>query len=274
MRWFFTVLLQWMLIATIVVIAMVVGNIYVAAFAAIVVIGLYLYGFANPAFMVRRTIVWSASAIVASHLIPEIPVDLVVTHLTPRLPSWAVDLVKLGLQVLNGHASPWIMVPLVVLAAVEIAIIRTRKPSAPDTRLSVGRPYGAIVRPTARPETFYLDHTLFVSNKTSAPLSISRATLRLHGFASEAPAELYESGKPDQISDSSPLVLQPNTSNALDLVCRNPGGLGATIIGLAVACRIGRLLEFKATAALYGDIDTLQSRLALTYKLTDRPLRR
>lgn len=274
MAWFVNVLLQWLVIAAIVVVALLSENLYVLVFASVLVFGLIAYGFANPAFMVRRAIVWASTAIIAAFLLPEIPVEPVIAHLTPHLPGWAVEGTRLVLQLLDADVSPWVLVPLVLLVAVETAsAFSGSKPAAErDTYIMPGRPFGVIVRP--KPENLVFDHTIVVTNRTADTIFINNASLRLSRFGAEATAELYESGKPDQVSTSNPMVLLPDTSKALDVICRSPGLLAERIVGLVETCRLGWIIDFHVSARLFGSLDEPQSRVKLTYKLTARRRRR
>lgn len=276
MAWFLRILFQWLLIAAIIVGALVTANIYVVALAGIVVFGLIAYGFANPAFMVRRAIVWAATTIIAAFLIPEIPVEPIISQLAPSLPDWAVGLIRLALQLLNGGASPWALVPLCLLVTLEIASSFSGEKPATDsgTYIMPGRPFGLIVRSGQNPQNVVLDHTIVVTNSSPDTIFVSQASLKLSRFGAQVYAELYEAGKPDQISASNPMKVPPDTTVVLDFMCRSPGPVATRIVHFVAFCRLWWFVDFQATVQLFGNLEASRSRLELKYRITRRQPRR
>ncbi|MHA4734405.1 hypothetical protein [Ensifer adhaerens] len=268
MAWFVNVLVQWVIIAALVVFALLSRNVYAIAFASIVVFGLITYGFLNPAFMVRRAIVWAATAIVAAYLLPAIPVEPVIDHLAPHLPSFLVAGVRLALYLLNTEISPWVIAPLALLVMLEIATqVVANKPAAErDFYVMPGRPFGVIAR--VNPSKLVFDHTIVVTNKTANTVVVTNASLQMSRFGAQAVTELYESSKPDQISVTNPMVLPPDASKALDVVCRTPGKFAERMVGLVDWCGLRRFVDFHVSIQLFGNLSQSDTRLRLTYNLT------
>lgn len=259
MAWFFRVLLQWLIISFFVCVPFLLPSLwpYSMIVSGIVVFGLLSFGIFDPAFAVRRALIWASMTVIAVWLTPPFSTirpflaDMNFSENTLHI----IDAVQSFLFVQTTVS--WAIIAIIAILFV-LELYRMTVEFFPlwfSKRQATTAPHagaGSISYIVADSTKMSAAHTISITNNSASNIKITAGYLK---FIANRPfnIEIYANDKMDEISNAHPHRIRPGQSSDIYIRARNcPTGI-RWFARNARRLRATWLVDISATCFLAGD---------------------
>lgn len=274
LSWFIRVLIQWAIIALFVCVPILFPATWPisAIFCGIVVFGLLSYGLLNPAYIIRRAIVWGAITIIGSSLAPVGAVAavsnlLAAWDLHPKVNAVLEFIAWLFLD--SGNSWQAITVLCILVAAELVRMAPEFLPAflgGDPTKIAVSDSHGMISYQSDR-RSLIINIPFSVSSNQSMNTLVTGTRLTMFIFRN-IETRLHEESDINffEVTTENSSVIQPNESKSYRLVAQKIPSALTFLVRILIGLRLTYILDITGQFSVYGSYGLPGKPTRLTFR--------